>query len=494
MAQDNPFLSFFESMGTGMEAGAERRSLMQRAERGQLEPGEEVPGLGRTILKGITRAATPANTRLAQDQMKLQIANQVLDEQIFEAKQQAAEAEKIALKTKASKEARAERDNSILFADLLSRTTTDLSAGKFDTLSGIKKEAEGLPVTQQVQLNSAIGDLSRTYDLQKVREFSSNQEILSQYMAPEDVQKLGPMQAQTLVEILSGRYQSGIGQMVGDLNNLNTLGLTNLSALVMPAIEKQAKSVGRVVEFSPTTGTYTMREELIGGSKPEISKTEEAERTEGLESVEILFSTLDQTRSLVERNPNLVGSTGEISGGLNAFKEIIRPFVALPQDANRLQVEKAFATLKTQALTSLGGGSLARLTDKDAKILEANIPQLTLTDSPTKVMQVLDQLEGTISLRYLLNRSRTNTLGNMLDELGASRVGKLSATAGRLNFRPGLVDEVIRESINSIDSQTDQDLARQQILDLFTALRDYGFSDAEREPYIQYAETLSAIE
>jgi hypothetical protein len=109
-------------------------------------------------------------------------------------------------------------------------------------------------------------------------------------------------------------------------------------------------------------------------------------------------------------------------------------------------------------------------------------------------MQVLDQLEGTISLRYLLNRSRTNTLGNMLDELGASRVGKLSATAGRLNFRPGLVDEVIRESINSIDSQTDQDLARQQILDLFTALRDYGFSDAEREPYIQYAETLSAIE
>ena len=93
MAEDNPFLSFLESMGTGMEAGAERRSLMQRAERGQLEPGEEVPGLGRTILKGITRAATPANTRLAQDQMKLQIANQVLDEQIFEAKQQAAEAD-----------------------------------------------------------------------------------------------------------------------------------------------------------------------------------------------------------------------------------------------------------------------------------------------------------------------------------------------------------------------------------------------------------------
>jgi len=84
MAQDNPFLSLFESMGTGMEAGAERRSLMQRAERGQLEPGEEVPGLGRTILKGITRAATPANTRLAQDQLKLQAANYALQNSIRE--------------------------------------------------------------------------------------------------------------------------------------------------------------------------------------------------------------------------------------------------------------------------------------------------------------------------------------------------------------------------------------------------------------------------
>lgn len=493
MAEDNPFLSFFESMGTGMEAGAERRSLMQRAQRGQLEPGEEVPGLGRTILKGITRAATPASTRLAQDQLKLQIANQALDEQIFEAKQQAAEAEKIALKTKASKEAQAERDNAILFADITSRADEFLATGQFEKMAELRKEAKNLPVAQQVQFNSVANTLSDTYKAEDFIEFKRNKGYLEGRLSPEELASLTPPEAKRMSDVFFGRPISNIGAMVSDYESYNARGATNAAQLVLASIKKNTEKTGQVVDVSPE-GRVTIREEVIGGPKADISKTEEAERTEGLESFEILFSTIDQARSLVRENPDLVGSTGEISGGLNAFKEIIRPVVALPQDADRLQVEKAFDTLKTQALTSLGGGSLARLTDKDAKILESNIPQLKLTSSPAKVMQVMDQLEGTISLRYLLNRSRTNTLGNMLEELGASRVGKLAATASRLNFRPGLVDEVIRESINSIDSQTNQALARQQILDLFTALRDYGFSDAEREPYIQYAETLSAIE
>ena len=82
MAEDNPFLGFFESMGVGMEAGAERRSLMERARQGKLKPGESVPSLGRTILQGITKAATPASTRLAQDELKLRAANQALDYKI----------------------------------------------------------------------------------------------------------------------------------------------------------------------------------------------------------------------------------------------------------------------------------------------------------------------------------------------------------------------------------------------------------------------------
>ena len=82
MAEDNPFLKFFESVGIGMEAGRERRSLMERSREGKLEPGETVPSLGATILSGISRAATPANTRLAQDELKLRAANYALDRKI----------------------------------------------------------------------------------------------------------------------------------------------------------------------------------------------------------------------------------------------------------------------------------------------------------------------------------------------------------------------------------------------------------------------------
>ena len=118
MAQDNPFLGFFESMGVGMEAGAERRSLMERARQGKLKPGESVPSLGRTILQGITRAATPASTRLAQDQLKLQAANQALDYKIQQDRQTALDVKASYEKAKEAAEAEAEKDNSILFSDL----------------------------------------------------------------------------------------------------------------------------------------------------------------------------------------------------------------------------------------------------------------------------------------------------------------------------------------------------------------------------------------
>jgi hypothetical protein len=81
MAQDNPFLSFFESIGTGMEAGQRRRTLMQRAQKGE---AVDVPSLGMTALMGAVRAATPADTRLRQDQLRMQTANYALQNSIRE--------------------------------------------------------------------------------------------------------------------------------------------------------------------------------------------------------------------------------------------------------------------------------------------------------------------------------------------------------------------------------------------------------------------------
>jgi hypothetical protein len=60
MAEDNPFLSFFESIGTGMEASQQRRTLMERAQRGE---DVDVPGRFATVMSAIARASTPASTR-----------------------------------------------------------------------------------------------------------------------------------------------------------------------------------------------------------------------------------------------------------------------------------------------------------------------------------------------------------------------------------------------------------------------------------------------
>jgi hypothetical protein len=70
MAQDNPLLGFFESLGTGMEAGRERRTLMQRARRGEISP-QDVPGRFETMLTAMAKASTPDSTRLAQEQHTL---------------------------------------------------------------------------------------------------------------------------------------------------------------------------------------------------------------------------------------------------------------------------------------------------------------------------------------------------------------------------------------------------------------------------------------
>lgn len=460
---ENPLLGFFESIGAGMEAGQRRRTLMQRARQGE---AVDVPGLGMTALMGAVRAATPASTRLAQDQLQLQIANQALDQQIFEAKQQAAEAEKITLKTKAKKEAEAERDNSVLFADLLSRAESDLSVGKFDTLSTIKKEASALPVAQQVQLNSAIGDLTRTYDLQKGREYNNNKEILGQYLSPEDVNKLGPLQAETLVEIISGRYQSGIGQMVGDFNNLNALGLTNLSALVMPAIEKQARSVGQVIEMDPTTGQVTMREEIIGGPDKDLSATERSDLREASRSYQELKPILDKAERLVTESPEAFGSSGEWTGAINQLKSLagVIPIAQFKQDMTRREVETTMDTLVGQVLPVLAGASLGRMTENDAKLLKAPLPKLDVFTPAEVVKQQIDALRFRVSLAYILGRESGGSLQGLLDEEGPVEFARLVSRAKSEGFGreertlERAVDQAIRDIAAKPQAEADSEL------------------------------------
>lgn len=182
MAEDNPFLSFFESMGTGMEAGAERRSLMQRAQRGQLKPGEEVPGLGRTILKGITRAATPASTRLAQDQLKLQAANYALQNSIREKEYKLRQQNQILDEAEYNAKLQQSIDDNLGF-----RTANEEILRMLDTddIDGIRafKAPKGMSLSGQQQIDKLKKDALATKQAQRIDEY---RDIKSQLIADFD--------------------------------------------------------------------------------------------------------------------------------------------------------------------------------------------------------------------------------------------------------------------------------------------------------------------
>jgi len=462
MAQDNPFLSLFESMGTGMEAGAERRSLMQRAERGQLEPGEEVPGLGRTILKGITRAATPANTRLAQDQMKLQIANQVLDEQIFEAKQQAAEAEKIALKTKASKEARAERDNSILFADITSRADEFLATGQFEKMAGLRKEAENLPVSQQVQFNSVVNTLSDTYKADDFIEFKRNKGYLEGRLSPEELASLTPPEAKRMSDVFCA---------------------TNAAQLVLASIKKNTEKTGQVVDVSPE-GRVTIREEVIGGTGKDLSVAEQAALNKSEKVYKEVRPFIDQALRLVTENPDSFGSSGELTGLTNRMKSLLGviPFVEFKQDMTRREVETSINTLIGKTLPALAGTSLGRMTENDAKLLKAPLPKLDVFNPAEVVKQQLETLDFRVSLAYILDQQKRGTIAQVIDNEGPVEFAKIMSRANKEGFgsQERTVLRAIDEAVTHISSNPNMQDADSDIKALFMELGASGqFNDAE---------------
>ena len=208
MAEDNPFLSFLESMGTGMEAGAERRSLMQRAERGQLEPGEEVPGLGRTILKGITRAATPASTRLAQDQMKLQAANYALQNSIREKEYKLRQQNQILDEAEYNAKLQQSIDDNLGF-----RTANEEILRMLDTddIDGIRafKAPKGMSLSGQQQIGKLKKDALATKQAQRELEYRDiKSKLIADYSYTEENLPRDFFTAKTTLEKLTGMRET----------------------------------------------------------------------------------------------------------------------------------------------------------------------------------------------------------------------------------------------------------------------------------------------
>lgn len=182
MAQDNPFLSFFESIGTGMEAGQRRRTLMQRAQKGE---AVDVPSLGMTALMGAVRAATPASTRLAQDQLQLQTAKFALEKSLDERKQAALELKTFADLELANKEAEDEKNDTFLF-------TVKQNEARKAFLTGGMSEVYKLDIPRFASADFTksytdfVKQLEATDLADRINEFQDVRSTLSALGVPED--------------------------------------------------------------------------------------------------------------------------------------------------------------------------------------------------------------------------------------------------------------------------------------------------------------------
>lgn len=210
MAEDI-FLNFFQGLGTGMEAGRERRTLMQRAQRGEISP-QDVPGRFETMLTAMARASTPDSTRLAQDKLKLETAKFALEKSLGERKQAALELKTLADLELANKEAEDEKNDTFLFTVKQNEARKAFLTGgmsevykldipKFNSADFTKSYTDFLKQLEATDLSNRIDEMEGTQAL-LLRLKVPEDQIPTNLAAAKDMldQKLGIREAERKLE------------------------------------------------------------------------------------------------------------------------------------------------------------------------------------------------------------------------------------------------------------------------------------------------------
>ena len=479
----NPFDNFFSGLVGGATAMGQRRAL--KAE------GEEAPTFTGALFQGMQLGRTLPSTpteKLNADRLKLEAGKIALESQLSKRKQDAVELQQFADLQLANEEAEQEKNDILAYTTVTNRIMDAFRTGGMEAVYAIPlPEFSSSSFTSDI--HNLINDLDKT-SLEKSRqEFRDYRDAADELGIPTEGKSTLVLRAQ--VDQKLGRYTATptqVAKMIDELEAYQRDGDTEKAQLMRSYLQGLVSSPTTSVTYDPETDKFT----VVSGkqSLPKPTSADAAELEEA-QAIETLWSTINQVRSLVEQNPKLVGSTGELMGLSNTFAEVLRPiFPNLPQNADRLKVVKAFNTLKTQALMALGKGSLAKLTDKDAKILMDNIPELSVTSSPEEVMGVLNQLEGTLDLGYLLTQKNLNRVDTLARDPGPRRLGKLIASASRLNFKTALVDEIMRKAIVHINDQPDG-VADKQLNELVTSLQENGWTTENLKPYVDYLSKLN---
>lgn len=266
-----------------MEAGQRRRSLMERSRRGEQV---DVPSLGATILSGISRAATPAATRLAQDQLKLEAANYALDRKIQQDRYQAQAAAETAKRAAEAREAEAELRDSVVYTEAVNAMNQFLVD---ENLSGLQK----FQIPSNISQSTASKILSEKRNLlagersKRLFEMRDMREALAGFLPPE---------------LIPNTY-NGMKRAIEKMTSTETV------ERVKAAAEESGASS---VTFNVPGGSFTVR-------KPE------PEEVEGFSKVQ-LADRLKDTNELISRaqasdDPNKQVAINTLRDNFDMFAE-----------------------------------------------------------------------------------------------------------------------------------------------------------------------------
>jgi hypothetical protein len=460
MAEDNPFLGFFESMGVGMEAGAERRSLMERARQGKLGPGESVPSLGRTILQGITRAATPASTRLAQDQLKLQAANQALDYKIQQDRQKALDAKAYYDKSKEAAEAEAELKDSILYSDSVDKARKALLKGGMEAVWGLPT-----PQFSDTNISTRYQSVLEYFDKSS---YAQQEQDYKSYRAAATEYDLNPNQPflvlKAQVDGLNGKYTQSPPQIIqmidyldklrnaGDATSLEQAGVLEnyIQKLSLPSGQRiEVGKDGRVI-FSTGTGALTTS-----------SKTT---RQDVIFKARSLVGRLDQLESRI--TPSTVGAGGVLRDLVNTVGGAIagvtgREFTGF--DPSVAITKTNLDNLKSDLMGYIRSDS-GTMSDRDVRMLQQGIPKFSLTESAQQTRTKLNEVKKIILAKEFFARDELDEVAALMSERGVDGFADSMRAARQLGFSPSKIKSTIEDTLDKYTSSqadlSDEDKAQ----------------------------------
>ena len=464
MAQDNPFLNLFEGIGAGMEAGQRRRNLMERARQGEISP-QEVPGLGMTALMGAVRAATPASTRLAQDQFRVQTAQYALENTLAKEKQQAAQIKQLSDLSIASTQAENEKNDAALLASSAEQAREAFVKGGMDSVYGLP-----IPKFAGADSQKQYTDFLKQLDGTSFAETASDMKQLIASASDLGISSEGKSRLVLQAEIQGRLNQytqnpTQIRQMLNEMRALQESGDTTGAQIIGNYMNHLSAATGQVIEYSPD-GRVTIRKEVIGGPDKDLSATERSDLREASRSYQELKPILDKAERLVTESPQAFGSSGEWTGAINQLKSLagVIPIAQFKQDMTRREVETTMDTLVGKVLPVLAGASLGRMTENDAKLLKAPLPKLDVFTPAEVVKQQIDALRFRVSLAYILGRESGGSLQGILDEEGPVEFARLISRAKSEGFGreertlERAVDQAIRDIASKPESEADSDL------------------------------------